>query len=755
MRLLLITLTLFLSSMANAQTITVQSGEHDGFTRLALTFPKLGDWTLKREVDGYSLVVGGVRPNYDLSNVFQRISKDRLTKIYVEAGGGALKLTIGCACYATPFEFEKGIFVIDIKDGTPPTGSSFELSGNGEPMPPLTDTSLQRPVSKPKEFLSLPTTTPAAANVSTPTLSVAISEAARLPPQLNSLEKVEKKPSLDQVKKDLLWQLSKGAAEGVVEIEKPFRPMERTTSSDQSQTNLRIGADVGLVPNTKKRQLDRMTGLGDSCIPDTRLAIGAWASDDDVVSGFALGTTKLVGEFDHPDPDAISRAVQYYLALGFGAEARLVLGAFKSSSQEKAIWETLSYIVDLERPPGDVFTNMEVCDTSAALWSLLSSKDIPPPNQIAVPAVLRSFSELPLHLRRLLGPELASRFLSRNDMATARAIRDAILRAPGSSGDRVQMLEAEIALANGQTALAEGILMPISGGTGPLGIRSTVTLIQSQVDAGEDVALDLVTTAESLLQEARGGEDEELLIAALALGYASQNKFGDAFALVAPDDPKAMQIWAVLATRGNDESLLRWALLQKSETPPQLGPVLAGKTARRLLDLGFPQQALNWLTTNAEAPLPDDENTRLMAAEAEISLNSLTDALSHLDGLKGEAANRLRGIALAGLHADQAGDYLTQSGQEIEAANLAKQTRDWSRLSDLAQGGVWQDAAALVQPVISANDPAGGANSLPVSEATDFGPLAQTRAALEESTAARAILDKLLAEQVVQGAAKQ
>lgn len=751
MKALLILLFLTFATVGSAQTISVQSGEHDGFTRLVFTFPKLGEWSLLRSSDGYELSTPGGIPSYDLGNVFRRIATDRLARIFVEPSQGVLKLSIACKCYAMPFELGNGILVIDIKDGAPPEGSSFELSNSGDRLAPLTGKSQLQPRPRPKDAIVPTAEMPTQAPIIPPTLSRAISNASRVPFDPSPLEEIKNPLLLDQARQDLLWQLSKGATAGIVDIEVPVRPTTAQEKRTAAQGNIRIGEDLGLVPNTKTRSVDRMTGAGERCIPDKELDIGAWAPEGDVISGIALGTTNLVGEFDRADPDAIKRVVRYYLALGFGAEARLVLDAFKVSAPDRALWETLSHILDLEVPPGDVFADMEVCDTSAALWSVLAKKDIPPLNQIAIPAVLRSFSALPLHLRRLVGPDLASRFLSRGDTATARAIRDAILRAPGGSGDRVQMLEAEIALANGDTSSAEDFLLPLSGGSGPLGIKSIVALIQAKVDKGEEVLVEMTTTAESLLQEARGGENEAMLTAALALGYASQNRFESAFGLVAPRDPEAVPIWGVLAGRGNDEALLNWGLFQGSELPPPLSPELNKKAARRLLDLGFPEQALIWLGANSDTQMREDTDARLLAAEAELSLNKLPKALARLDGLEGDKANRLRGIVLAGMRADNAVSYLGKTGQVDAAADLAKQTRDWSGLGDLEQGGVWQEAVSLISPPSEVSILEGASSKPATAEAANNGPLAQTRATLDESAAARAVLNELLAQQSTQG----
>jgi len=597
----------------------VRSGAHEGYTRLVFSFPQLDNWTLSREPDGYSLTIANPNPSYDLGEVFKRIAKDRLSKIFWNTEHAALKLEIACACYVTPFVLRDGILVIDIKDGRPPFWSSFELAADGSLLPPLEAARLSQPKRSPENRLNLAAMQP----VVPATLPSAIAHAARVSVDFATLENVEQTPALGQAKKDLLWQLSKGVAEGVVEVSESFSFIETKPETSKVPINMQFGAEAGIVPNTTKRAVNQMTGLGDFCIRDEELEIAAWSSEAAVISDIAPGTTQLVGEFDRPDPDAIARTVRYLLSLGFGAEARLVLKAFNVDLPKRAMWETISHIVDLELPPGDVFSNMEVCDTSAALWSLLSRAEIPPVNQVAVPAVLRNFSSLPLHLRRLLGPDLAGRFLARNDATTARAIRDSILRASGNPGERVQMLEAEIALSNGDTTLAEDILSPLSGGSGPVSLRSTVALIQTQADSGADVSQDLITTAESLLQEARGGTDEALLTDALALGYAAQNRFEEAFDLLASTNQDTVPIWNALADRGNDAEILRWALLDTFDVPSDIGIGAVEKIARHLLDLGFPDHALRWVTKMEQNPGAWSESMRVLAAEASHSLNNL------------------------------------------------------------------------------------------------------------------------------------
>ncbi|MGB3281162.1 MAG: hypothetical protein WBA92_18425 [Pseudorhodobacter sp.] len=748
MKLLLFLLILANASVASAQTISVKSGEHDGFSRLVFTFPSLKEWKLVRESDGYGLAVTGPAPDYDLSGVFRRLSAGRLTKIYRDDTIGRLHMELACDCHAVPFELRNGVLVVDIVDGVAPANSPFELADDGSRLPSLSVSIMQPQKSAKKtqverkavvNSVEPPKPIP-------PSVSSAIAQSARLPQKEEHPEMNVISPSLVDARDALLRQLSKGAAEGVVEVTEDLTQTPPYEYRPSKSGNMRIGQDLGLVPNTTKRPSDHMTGIGNACTPDSQLDIYNW-TEDESVSGFAASTTGFVGEFDRPNPETIARAVRYYLSLGFGAEARLLLKAFGTSSPERPMWETMSYIIDLDIPPEDFFSGMEVCDTSASMWSVLATTNMPTANRSAIPAILRTFSALPIALRRQLGPGLANRFLARDDAESAQAVEAAILRAGGEANPGVQFMEAEIDLATGDTASAEDLLSSLSGISDPAGLQATMALIRTQVDLGQEAQADLTTTAEALLQEAMGGQDEQELRSTLALAYASQNRFGKAFGLVASLSPEAKPVWEVLAKKGNDEAILDWAIFKEGETLPELPSVVDQKLANRLLELGFPDQAILWIDRETTSEGPDSEQEVLLAAQAELSRNDFLSALDIIKDQKGEKSAILRARVLAAMKDSDAADQLFQAGQTDEAIRAAKQQHSWHKLIKMEQNGIWSDAVGLVTnssiPIDSFDAPLQISNETP----KDDGPLAQTRAALSESAAARNILDELLSEQ--------
>jgi hypothetical protein len=119
----------------SAQTAKVISGDHDGFSRLVVELPGPSDWQMGRTPDGYALAVANAPQDYDLTGVFDLIRRDRLAVVAVDPATGNLQFGLACACHAIPFEFRPGVIVIDIRDGAPPDGSSFEQPLRDAPPP--------------------------------------------------------------------------------------------------------------------------------------------------------------------------------------------------------------------------------------------------------------------------------------------------------------------------------------------------------------------------------------------------------------------------------------------------------------------------------------------------------------------------------------------------------------------------------------------------------------------------------------------
>ncbi|MDT8857978.1 hypothetical protein RNZ50_23690 [Paracoccaceae bacterium Fryx2] len=744
MRILIILFFFGLSFAASAATVVVKSGEHDGFSRLVLELSEPSAFVMGRTEDGYELRLSRNDFRFDLTRVFRLIPRDRLAAIWVDPKSGALRLGIGCACHAIPFEFRPGLIVIDLKDGPPPAGSSFELALDpaAAAMPLLTGRATRRPHPRPETPTSYDWRTamprPAVPAVSLPGAG----------------------PDMAPLRDALLRQISDGAARGVVDATMP--PLPQVAAEPRQLAQVRIGQDLGMAAGVEPRAPGLLTAKGANCLPDERLDIASWGQETPIVDQMADALAGLTGEFDKVQDEALARAVRFYLYLGFGAEARQLLQSLNATPEDRRVWEAMAEILDERMAVDAPFAGMEVCDTAAALWSVLARPQLGPADRPHSAAVLRSFSALPLHLRRHLGPILSERFLSQQDTETARAIRDAILRAPGDPGPAVRLMEARLDLAQGDTAAADTALTELSAGGGATATKALIDFVDSRVAQDKPIDAATVTAVAALAHEHRGTEIGVKLLRAQALALAGAGEFREAFDLLSVAPGASAELWRMLAGQGTDADLMALAILPAATPMPQVAVPTRRKLTERLVGLGFSEAALAWL------PQPVVEGAdRLLAAAAEMQRRDGRAALRVLAGLETAEADALRAQAqtLLGDPAAAAAVYATLGEAEAEQRS-SRQAQDWARLA--AEGAEpWRTAAGTVSAAPAAGPAVGDAplnaadaNAAPmtvadttpvppadanaVPETDPPGPLARSRQALAESAGTRQALEALL-----------
>jgi hypothetical protein len=737
MKLLTLIIFIFSASAAKAQPVVVTSGEHEDFSRLVFNFSKPSNWRLQREENGYLFIAQAVGASFDISQVYRRLSKNRVINVLQRRNPNGVFLELDCECYAAPFEFRPGMIVVDIKDGAAPPNSNFEMSGENIRQEPLKDRGTSpRQVSAGGSQKD---------NLSTLALSEAISSASRLSvvDKFNIPNRIE--GPLDSIKEDLLWQVGRGAAAGLVDIVKILDAPVLQIKDRGVTNNFRISAEPGVNADSDTRISDTMTGEGRLCFTNEQLDIAHWFNESNSGTYQVKNPIDLVGEFDQPNLENVEKAIKFYLGFGFGAEARMLLKAFPVNNTNSKIWEAMSYILDLEYVDSKVFEGMETCDTAAAMWAILEKEPPLLPAQFATPAILRTFSALPSHLRRHLGPSLASRFISQNDYPTARAVRDATLRAPGQLESSLEMLDAVIDLAQGNIASANEALIPLSGSSGPVGIQATVALIALQVEKEQVVTMETSATAEALLHEARGGSDEGILAEALALAYASQDRFNDAFRMTRTNVSDSKPIWKLLAEQGSDSWILNYAVLDKQQKIPNLSQETKIGIAQRLFDLGFQDSASLWIKSTFDTSKPVGKVALILAAEIEFARLNYEAALLYTDQLDDSSLSKLREKILLAMDDRVAIEKIMGSERSTAVETITKRQDDWIKPSLLTEEPIWKEATRLTEDT----QPEGAAQittdqGSDPTQSQSQQPLSLSRALLEESLAARSTLKRFL-----------
>lgn len=715
-RVLSVTALILAATPAMAEIATVRGGEHADFTRLVVDAGQHAPWTLEDAGGGYTLHMEPPVSGYNLSLAFNRIGRDRVTRLSEDRATGRLRITLGCECHVTAFEFRPGMVVMDVFDGAP---ENAEDTARGDRAREL--------------FGGLPVGT-AATNYDwlrdwpRPHHDTAT---AAGPPIAHDFG-----PLRDAI----LAQISRGVDAGVIELASDMRLPPPGKSPERDTGRVRI-----LLEDTPHAALTTPPG---TVHPNARQC----PSDDDIMPGLWDGTPSspddtdflrigLVGEFDAAQPEMVMRSARRQIGFGFGREARETLALLAAADRKEAnLLVALSHVVDLESPETDrdgTFAEFADCDGAAALWAMLEAMIAgrnPAPDTNRQAAIL-AFSRLPGPLRQHLGPFLAISLIEADDPATARAIRNATLRGADAQDPALLLMDARLEMAAGAPdkarALADKVLLDSSM---PDGARATAAALVAEASfRGHRPPPDeLPTLIAGYLMEARDPASERALRRAQALTLALTGDHDRALAVPASVETRA-DLWRIMANDADDDTFLRHAIVPAKEIMnTALDEETLALIARRLLDLGFPAQAHGWL--GAPGPVATDE-TRLLAGKIALASRDAHGAIHAVDSVSGPAAAEIRGHALIQLgNPQEAAHALMESDDEALRDRAFLLSGDWAHLETFG--------ATHIQPV------AHFAQSPPDPEsatiADDVHPLASGAALVRESEAARAAIDALL-----------
>jgi hypothetical protein len=719
----LLLLLLVMAVPAAGETARVFSGEHEDFTRLVVELPQADGWTVGRTPMGYAFATNAASPpGFDLSRVWDRIPRTRLQALRSDPETGVLQLTLACPCHVFPFEYRPGMVVLDIKDGPPPPGSSFETAFSGFVDPGLLaaaeEASLPRNRAQ-SQADALPATYDWLARPGAETTTRA-SEAAALPMLRGAL-------SLQPLRDELLEQISRGATIGVVDMALPGPAPDAPENTDEilPWTQIRIGEMPGMIVG-ENRPPEGMTAEGGSCIPDATLNLADWGLDRPAIDLLSEARSGLYGEFDRVDAEAVLQSVRLHLYLGFGAEAAQIATLMEGGtvSDDLRIYVSMARLIDGETDPLTPFVGMLACDGAAALWSALAQDRLPPGPQVNVAAIVRSFVALPPHLRRQLGPGLAEKLLQRGDADFARIVRDAIQRSPDSTVAEVALLDAKAELQADRNDSARDFAQT-SVAEGNPSVEALLALVEAHFRDAEPLSPETATALMAFQREVATGPEAPALHRALVLALALSDQTPAAFAAVKETGLDVPDLWQVAGQRASDDDFLRQAVLAPNQPPPSVKAEVALTVATRLVGLGFPDAAMAWLGPVTET---DPDPARRVAAQAELLRGDARATLELLGELDAPADQALRARALVQLgRIEPARLAYEAAGLPEEAARLLPWEADWTRLQDEGSA-LWSVAASVA--------------TVPPRDET--GPLARGAALVEESAAARAALDALL-----------
>ena len=734
-----------------AEVVTLSSGEHSGFSRIAMRVASPQDWVFGRVDGGYELRSPNREDSFDLSSAFDRIPRTRIADV-IPAGEGALRILSTCDCHLEVVIVGSDILAVDVVDG-PADGETARFNERLDDTTPPTDVPIasgDRPDEPTFSLPLLPFRTPLPLVFGDP-LDVATTPEAG--------DATETRPSGRQTAEDteaaLLEQIARAAAQGLLDADVPdttpeiVPPLPTTAPAPPdplppAAEPIAGGSHVSITTSIDEAARDNQsprTSAGKDCLPDYLFDISAWGEEPGAAGDIGAYRSDLVGEFDEIDGEGLTALVRHYLYITFGAEALSAISRYADDITRPDLLAIMAEVMDDgSASTAALLADQLSCEGKVALWAVAAQPELFRYQEINTGAVKLEFAALPAHLRRHLGPILATRFQDLGDADTARAIKDATLRILDEASPGIELLDARAAATAGRTDEAVGQLDALVPGADDTLPSVLIERVEATLAAGGAVPEDLISLIQSVGFEHRGTAIGIELALAEIRAQASALQFGDAFdrldaamsdGTVTGDTmvPLSEEIYSILIAQGGDDAFLTFTFDRLEETALLSGPIRT-RIADRLVALGFPAEARFVLPETDALPPPED---RLLLARIAVMQDNPGAAIGYLAGLDDPAALQLRADAFSAAK-DRDGARMAYAALgDVEAA----QREAWT-------GGLWDYVAT------EDTGPRGEVARLlsaPATDAPDAAtPLARDQSLVAEAERTRALIETLLSD---------
>ncbi len=739
MRLAAYSLTMILAfgaSFVNAQQAMVRSGEHEGFSRLAVDLRNRVPWEVSGAGKSQKVLFDSGAAGLNVSEAFDRISGNRIVSIDPLKDGSGIQLGLNCDCKLDVFWHGTSMLVIDIRDQTAPQearNATRTIVPKTSVLPPLGS----------------------AAATGGQDIAVALTSAHfNLDAEVFAVQPTPlQRAAIDEARQSIVYGIQKAVILGLVENEiTDANLIVLPEEKDQHRLSETEQVDHSVTMNHPQINLDTstsadleaildgssavQTATGDPCVASDLLAVGQWGTNGAFSKQIGLARTSLTEEFDRYRPGAALELARLYVFFGFGAEAIQVIESMDVQGAAAEAVIGIAQLIDLERMDGSLFDDQTDCVSDAALWSMLSSGRVTPEEQPNVDAILRALIDQPDHLKALLGARVARMLAGANRATAAARVLRILDRQPHNGGDAQIMAQAETDLSTGQVESADLGLKDVVASNGALSSEALVRRIENRLAEGDPVPPELVELAGAYAHEQRdspvGAEIALAYIGSLAASGQYDRAFEElkepSFDKAKKESMKSTNVVISYATKNaSDLSFLKHLMSAGGVPIVGLTDTIANEVANRLINLGFHAEAKAYLSGPAAGGALNDR--RLLRAEINLAENEPRSAIVNLLGLIGTDADTLRAEAHSQMGEHGAAHLLYLSaGQTSQALREALLAEEWSEARDISDpvlSDVIDDTSLDFQ-----TDPSG--------------TLARNRMLLEQSADARSNISKLL-----------
>jgi hypothetical protein len=661
--------------MASAEPVTIRSGEHDTFSRLVLSIGTGTGWTIEPSDGNVIVQLTGRSDGFDVSEIFERIPRDRLSDV-TQLAPDSLRLLLDCPCDYDAFLWRPGELVVDIVDES----SDLEI----EVSPVAATTSI---------MLAQTTVLPADTPLRLPNMLILGEPVqASLPMTPTARQPLSATNDLSATEVALAQGIARAASQGFLEpsIARSAIPdqtdglvFEEQVAQPRPDPPIVVGRPGVGISTAMDRDLAHVgaaleRSIDQQCLHDDLFQIDAWGDERAFHTQAAALAEALAGEFGEEPREAQETLARLYIHFGFGAEAKSALAANMASSQSRLILTELAGIVDDYEGDYPIIATQAGCASPAALWAFLVNPIAQ--EEDARNQLIQQFYALPQPLRGQISPRLARRFVEVGEPNAASQLLRATDNSDAGATHDVQSARAVVAEGFNDPDGALSLLSHEVEDNARTTPQSMIRLIELELEQGLLPSEANLLLVAALRQEHRDTPIAQDLADIEAIGRVAIGQFQTALDLIQDrEDETAFAIlntaFRAITQQAAASTFLRFAY---SDLPTGLTPETENIVARRLIDLGFPERAIVMLQGPAEREAA--ANRRYLRAEAAIGTHDFVGVIESLLGMTDDRARALRARAYEGLGEHRAALAALNPDQTGSTPTLQFRAGAWERL---------------------------------------------------------------------------
>ena len=695
MRLFLLISFSVAASISYANQVLVSVGQLEDSTRLVLTFEDRPEWKVSNRPKEMTLTFEATALEVDIENGNNFVVGTRISQLTLGSEGRSITFELNCDCKADVYPYGASSLIVEVKESVVLADvRDVLLNAPRQPEPPVSIEEFDLKFQESGEQVARPTVVPLAS----------VDSLFIYPPNLPDLSWRSSGLKLDLVETlgfsmgsetesqavTLLSRgLSRASAQGLVNAQPP---MQRPTGGSRTRNDHLLDgrSNLSIVTGFERSNLSgrSSTGLTDQgrvCYQDSEVDLMAWGDTNDFRT-LGLLRKEATAESGSVLPEGAFAIARYYIALGFGAEAKNV-ATYMNAGFQKDLVLAMADIVDHGSSSSDVFDAQIFCDGKVALWAALAKPIATGAAPASGKSILATFSAWPPHLRAHLGPVLAERLRSLGLEDEARNAVNAVARG-GLQSNESELVTARMELGGTRPDKARGTLVEISNGTDVTAAEALLELLLDAERRNMAPNPAWVEDAPSLARATEGTEIAGSVNLAGLRGRIELDQFDKLRQALEERTPGlndttrtklAISALVAAAQRANDEAFLRSELgfskIAKIEAMDRAARLIV---AERLLGIGLPERAEKYLPTSPETV----EEAQIVAG----ILDGLgrTDQAIELLSQHTETENLRRLAQLlsqTGMN-EQALQAFQKSGALRDAIGAAMRAGDWDWLSE-------------------------------------------------------------------------